>query len=425
MKEKTDSTEVVFPRGLKLLFGVLCVVGCFLVHPSPAFSEKAKEVKIGLVEPLSGPIAPIGRLDTGGVDIAVEEINSNGGIKSLGGAQLKIIKADSEGKSEVGMSATERLIQQEVSAVMGAYQSAVTFVATQVAERFKTPFVVPVAVGDDITERGFRYTFRTGQNPRQLVEGEIALIRYLNTLTTTPVKKVAIADEDSLSGQSMEKWRRKLYTEAGFDVVGSVAYPATTRDLSAEVSKIKAMKPDFLLRMGYVSDAILLTRAMYELDCNVMGMTDPSGGAEPSYITELGKLSEYSFVSSMWDTRIKIPGVKEVAAVYKKKIGQELEYKAACYYCAVYMIKDALERCGSTDREKLRDAIASTNLKSGEKGNINAYDIQFDAKGQNSKATVLSGQVLDQKLTYVFPLKYAERKPVFPVPPWKDRNLQK
>ena len=146
MKEKRDSTEMVAPRGLKLLFGALCVVGCFLVLPGPAFSEKVKEVRIGLVEPLSGPIAPIGRLDTGGVDVAVEEINAGGGIKSLGGAQLKIIKADSEGKPEVGMSATERLIQQQVSVVLGAYQSAVTFVATQVAERFKTPFVVPVAV---------------------------------------------------------------------------------------------------------------------------------------------------------------------------------------------------------------------------------------------------------------------------------------
>lgn len=408
---------------LKLL-GVAGAAGSSFIYPTVSFGKKkTKEIKIGVVEPLSGPVAPIGRLDLGGCKVAVDEINSRGGIKSLGGALLKIVSGDTEGRPEIGMSATQRVIQKGVVALIGAYQSSVTFVTTQVAEQYKTPFLVPISIGADITERGFRYTFRTGQNPEQMMKGEVNLVNFLNTSTSTPARRIAIISEDSLAGQSMEKWRRKLFTEAGFDVVGSIFYPASTRDLGAQVSKLESMKPDFVLRMCYLSDAILLTRTMYEMNCNVMGMTGVAGEGEPRYITDLGKLSEFTFLTSMWNPEIRIPHLKEIAAEYKKKIGENMEYKAATYYSAVYVLKDALERCASTDRDAIRDALAKTNLKAGEKGNINAYGIQFDSKGQNFKASVTSGQIINQKFTYIYPLQYAEAKPIFPVPKWSDRNL--
>ena len=409
-------------RVLRFL-GIACLVSSFLIYPTVSFGKKIKEIKIGVIEALSGPVAPIGRLNLGGCEVAVDEINSNGGIKSLGGAHLTIVHGDTEGRPEIGMSATERVIQKGVVALIGAYQSSVTFVTTQVAERFKIPFIVPVSIGEEITERGFRYTFRTGQNPEQAMTGEVDLVNFLNTTTNTPARRIAIFSEDTLAGQSMEKWRRKLFTEAGFEIVASVFYPSTTRDLSAEVSKLKSAKPDFVLRQCYLSDAMLLTRTMYELDCNVMGMAGTAGEGESRYISELGKLSEFTFLTSMWDPRIKIQGVKEAAAHYKEKIGETMEYKAATYYSAVFLLKDALERSASTNSDSIRDALAETDLKAGEKGNINAYGIKFDEKGQNIRARVVSGQIINSQFTYIYPEKYAETKPVFPVPKWADRDL--
>ena len=133
-------TKGVFRRGFLTGLAALSVACRFLAGSTPALSQKVKEIKIGVVEPLSGPVAPIGRLDAAGCNLAVEEINAAGGIKSLDGAQLRIITGDTEGKNEVGMSATERVIQQGAVALIGSFQSGVTFVTTQVAERFKTPF---------------------------------------------------------------------------------------------------------------------------------------------------------------------------------------------------------------------------------------------------------------------------------------------
>ena len=179
---------------------------------------------------------------------------------------------------------------------------------------------MPIAIGEEITERGFRYTFRTGQNPAQAISGEVDLVKFLNKGAATPAKRIAIMDEDSLAGQSEEKWRRKLFTEAGFEVVASIFYPASTRDLSAEVSKLKAMRPDFLLRQCYLSDAILLTRSDVRDGFQCDGHDGSLGrrrakSISPSLASSLNIRSSLS----VWDPRIKIPGVKEVAAVYKRE----------------------------------------------------------------------------------------------------------
>jgi ABC-type branched-subunit amino acid transport system substrate-binding protein len=78
------------------------------------------------------------------------------------------------------------------------------------------------------------------------------------------------------------------------------------------------------------------------------------------------------FLTSMWNPEGKIPNLKEIAPEYKKKIGENMEYKAATYYRAVYVLKNALERCTGSDRDAIRDALVKTNLKAAEKGNINA-----------------------------------------------------
>ncbi|RPI99177.1 MAG: hypothetical protein EHM36_16395, partial [Deltaproteobacteria bacterium] len=144
-------------RFVMSLFAVLLVL---VVFGSDTFAQKVESIKIGIIEPLSGPLALIGEKDLKAYQLAVNKINSEGGIKSLGGAKLALAIGDSEGKPEVAMSQAERLINDGAVILVGAYQSAAVFSATQTAERFRTPFLVATGIADEITERGFSYTFR-------------------------------------------------------------------------------------------------------------------------------------------------------------------------------------------------------------------------------------------------------------------------
>lgn len=152
----------------RLVFGVgICLVVLAMSSLTAVAGEKVDEVRIGIVVPLSGIGATVGTQMKTGATIAIDEINAKGGIKALGGAKLRLIAGDSQGKPDVGASETERLIQREnVHVMIGSYQSATTIVTTEVAERYKTPWVVLASVSDRITGRGFKYVFPALQHGR-------------------------------------------------------------------------------------------------------------------------------------------------------------------------------------------------------------------------------------------------------------------
>jgi len=143
-----------------ILIGLVFWVSSIILSGQSSYAQ-VNEVKIGIILPLSGPLAPIGNSMKNGAELVAEEVNNAGGIKSMKGAKIKLVFADSRGKSDVGMSEAERLISREnVSALSGAFQSAVTYTSTEVAERYKVPFLTSVAVMPEITGRGFKYVFR-------------------------------------------------------------------------------------------------------------------------------------------------------------------------------------------------------------------------------------------------------------------------
>ena len=120
-----------------------------------------RSCRVGVVLPLSGQFALGGQNAKRGYDLAVEELNAAGGVKALGGAPIELVYADNQGKQDVAIGETERLIQQEkVSAIMGSWHSPTTIAGTQAAERNKTPWMVEVASADIVVERGFKYVSR-------------------------------------------------------------------------------------------------------------------------------------------------------------------------------------------------------------------------------------------------------------------------
>jgi branched-chain amino acid transport system substrate-binding protein len=384
----------------------------------------ANTVKIGNIEPMSGPSATLGKQGKAAREMAVEEINAAGGIKSLTGAKLELIYADSESKPEKGVAEAERLINTEkVHVLTGCWNSAVTYPTTAVAERYGIPFVVPVSVSDKITDQGFKNVFRIAAKDSWWTKDQFTFLKDMQAEFGTKVETLAFVYENGDWGKGFATQWKKLAETAGYKVVLDEPYPSTTTDLSPVVQKIKRANPDVLMLVSNAADAILLTNTIAEYKVKVKAIVASGGGhADPSFLKAVGKNAQYLFDIVEWETDVNKPGAKEANDKYKAKNGENLTGEAVDAYLAMYVIKDALERAASLEPAKIREALAATNLTSGP-GMIVGYDaVKFDATGQNENASPVIVQVNDlgkglERIT-IWP-KNARRAgytPVFPMP---------
>ena len=354
-----------------------------------------KVVKIGNVEPMSGPSASVGVQGKQAREMAVEEINAAGGIKSLGGAKLELVYADSKSDPTVGVTETERLINTEkVNLMTGCWNSAVTYPATQVAERYGIPFVVPVAVRDTITERGFKNVFRVAAKDSWWVRDQFRFLKDMQEETGVKLQRIAFVFENGDWGTGFaEKWR-ELAKKEGYQVVLDEPYPSTATDLTPVVTKLKSANPDIVMLVSNAADAILLTNTMAEMQVKPKVVLASGGGhADPKFLENTDTNALGIFDEVEWNTDVNKPAAKPANEKFKKKYGYDMTGESVDAYVAMYVVADALERAASTDPAKIRDALAATNLTTGP-GMIVSYDgVQFDETGQNKNAGIVIVQV--------------------------------
>ncbi|MEC9368036.1 MAG: ABC transporter substrate-binding protein [Pseudomonadota bacterium] len=384
-------------------------------------AQSAEDIKVGILLPLSGSIAPIGQNNRRGHELAIEEINAAGGIKALGGAKLVMVDGDTQGNPNVGIQETEKLGQKGVVAILGAYQSNVTFPTTQIAEKLGVPFIDPVAIADSITEgRNFKYTFKVSPKASWYARDQLAFIKWVGEKSGKPVNNVVLMFEDTLFGQATSKGQEKFAGEYGIKVLEKIPYPKDSPDMTATISRIKGMDPDALVLVSYISDAVLITKTMKELGVNIPILGTSAGHIDPAYIANLGPLAEYSFTVGEWNPDLKKAGAAEVNERFKKKFGIDMNGHAAETYMSTMVLRDALERAGSTDRKKLRDALAQTEICGAK--NLLPYDcIKFDESGQSPQGKLTILQIQKGKFVSVWPDGIAAEKVVWPVPSWDKR----
>ena len=407
---------------LVTLFAFLAILGG---APSTwAADQVVKVVKIGNILPLSGPSASVGQQGKYAQDMAAEEINAAGGIKSLGGAKLQMLYTDSEGKPEKGVAEAERLINTDkVNVLTGCWNSAVTYPVTAVAERYGIPFMVPVSVEDKITEQGFKTVFRIAAKSSWWSRDQFAFLKDIQKEFNTPVKTLAFVYENSDWGKGFDSQWKKLAQEAGYKVVLDEPYPSTATDLSPVVEKIRRANPDVLLLVSNAADAILLTNTLASYKVRPKAIIASGGGhADPSFLKAVGNNAKYLFDIAEWETDLNKPGVKEINEKFKKKYGYNLAGESVDAYVAMYVLADALERAKSLDPKAIIAALAKTDLTTGP-AMIAAYNaIQFDKSGQNKNAALDVVQINDlghgMERISVWPknIRRPGYTPVFPMP---------
>jgi branched-chain amino acid transport system substrate-binding protein len=405
----------------RLVVAVALVLAFVFSSPLQAADVK---IKIGNIIPLSGPSATVGEQGKFAREMAVSEINAAGGIKSLGGAKIQLVYADSESKPEKGVAEAERLINTEkVHVLTGCWNSAVTYPTTAVAERYGIPFIVPVSVADKITEQGFKNVFRIAAKDSWWTRDQFDFLKDMQKEFNTKIERLAFVYENGDWGKGFAGQWKSLAKENGYKVVLDEPYPSTATDLSPVVQKIRRARPDILMLVSNAADAILLTNTLAEYKVKLKAIITSGGGhADPSFLQAVRQNATYLFDIVEWETDINKPGAKEANEKYHQKYGQNLTGEAVDAYVAMYVLKDALERAGSLEPAKIREALAATHLTEGP-GMIVGYDaIKFDATGQNENASLVMVQINDMgkglERISVWPqgARRAGYTPVFPMP---------
>ena len=402
----------------------LLVLGLALCLMSPSLASAEKVVKVGNILPLSGPSASVGQQGKQAREMAIEEINAAGGIKSLGGAKIEMLYADSKSDPNVGVTEAERFINSEkVNVLTGAWNSGVTYPSTAVAERYGIPYIVPVSVRDTITERGFKNVFRIAAKDSWWTRDQFAFLKDMSKEFNVSLSSVAFVYENGDWGTGFAAQWRELAKKAGLKIVLDEPYSSSATDLTPLVNKIRRARPDVLMLVSNAADAILLTNTLADYKVSPKVIIGSGGGhADPTFLSACGDNARYIFDIVEWEADVNRPGAKEANEKYKQRYGTNLTGEAVDAYVSMYVMADALERAGSLDPAAIRKALAETDLKSGP-GMIATYDsVKFDESGQNENAALSVVQINDigtglERIT-VWP-KGARRTgytPVFPMP---------
>jgi branched-chain amino acid transport system substrate-binding protein len=381
---------------------------------------QAKEVLLAAVVALTGPNAAWGQRTWNGFQLACDLVNEQGGIKSMGGAKFKYVVADTESKPEVAGSQTEKVVQRGAVAITGTNQSAATIVATQIAEREGVPFVCATDVDPLITSRGFKFTFRTSPVVESYARDVLGYLKELSAKAGKPARTLAILSENSIVGQSSVEGAQKVAKELGYEVVDAATYDAAkTQNFASYISKYKSAGVEVVVGHNKPNDAVLITRTMKELGFNPAAYGGILGGHVSSeYVNALGKDADHVLATTSWSADADIPGLKTLAQKYRERFKEPMDSTVAGGLTAFAVIWDALERAGSADRKKLRDAIAATQMKTGDRMYVQLRGAKFLPSGENSLAGGLVFVIKDKEWHTVAPKEYAKMTAVYPKPRW-------
>jgi branched-chain amino acid transport system substrate-binding protein len=306
---------------------------------------------------------------------------------------------------------------------VGPFLSGPAMTIATLAEQRNVPFVIDVAAMDAITAKGYKNVFRCFAKTEYFMT---SLGRYLDQIIKekkVTFKRIAVTNAGDAFGRSQGAAFVKYVKDQKlpYEIVEHVEYPLGVKDLSAEVTKLKAAKPEVLFPVARPGDAKLLIRELYKQRVELLGIISPGspGWYEPEFVKDMDKLAYYVMDNVPW-VNPKAPKFKEADAQFQKLYpGKYLDTNSGYAYLGVLVIADALERAKSTDPNALREALRKTNFKDNP---MVGGPVVFDEKGDNINAAAAMVQVLpdpkmDDRVKVVLPKDAAQAPYVFP---WKQ-----
>lgn len=395
-----------------------CAVAAVALAPASAPAQP-KEVKIALIEPLSGPWARQGDLVKKGAEMAVDDINNAGGIKALGGAKLKLIIADTGDSAEKAKNAAQRLVAQEPDLVAGegAWLSSFTLAVTEVTERAELPWFT-LSYSDQITDRGFHYVFQTSATGEKQAELALPTMLAMAKAATgkQPTTTGILSDNTAAPVSFVKPMRAGGLEKAGVKLVVDETYTPPLSDATPLVSKVRTSHPDFLWVISTnVPDDTLLLQKLSEMGIGASKLPVVGNGAHmgaPELLKTAGAdAMENTFVTvANW----ALKGQEELIERFKKRTGEPwMTQDSMCDYGHIWIIKEALEKAGVADRRKVAEAVRAMDTTEGAAKYFAGGHLKFDDKGRRVNAPLVIVQWQKGVPVTVYPPESAIAKPIW------------
>ena len=362
----------------------------------PRASRAAEPVNIGALYPTTGSFAQIGQGCVNAAKLAVQMVNDAGGIKSQGGAKLNLIVSDVQSDTTVTRTETDRLISgNKLSAIHGCFASALTLIASEVAERAKVPLLT--GSSSDQLNKGRHYTFTPFARASQFAQAQLQMAKLVSEQP-----KVAVLFENTAFGTSTSNGLREQAAGEGAEIVLFEPYSAGLTDASPLINKVKSSGANMLFPVSYLNDLILIIRGIKQVDLKIAVNGGSGGFVIPDFYKNVGDLAEGLLGVAHWNHDINTDA-QRVNAVFQKQYGEFLFEYAGGLVAQTFMIADALERAGSADPEKVRDAIAALDVSQGYAAMCPGGRVKFGPDGKNIYAHPVGVQWQHADLATVFP----------------------
>jgi branched-chain amino acid transport system substrate-binding protein len=390
-------------------------------------AQQPSEVVIGATYPLSGANAQIGVDAQHAFNTAVDIVNNDydldlplakgTGLPGLGGAKLRVVAADHQGDPQKGRAEAERLITQEkVAAIVGTYQSAVAVTVSETCERYEIPFLSADNSSPSLHRRGLKFYFRAAAHDEMF---STAMFDFFDALKKKgqKIETLSLFHEDTIFGTDSANAQLKLANDRGYKVVANIKYRANSPSLTAEVQQLKAADADVLMPSSYTTDSILLVKTMSELGYKPKSIVAQDAGFSEKALYDAvgdkleGAISRGSF---SLDLAAKRSSVGKINELYKARSGKDFNDLTSREFMGLLLLADAIDRAKSIDGEKIRAALAATDLP-GERTIMPWKRIKFDENGQNNDADPVLLQWTGGRFVTIFPAQAAIAEAIWPM----------
>lgn len=382
-----------------------------LSAPALLRAQTPAPVKVGILQPVTGMFSMDGGLGRLGAELAVSQINAQGGIRALGGAPLEIVFADARSSPEVAVQEIELLNRAQVCAVVGGFASPICLAASQAASRYDIPYLVDVGVSEQIVQRGLQNTFRFAPGFAISTRTAIDNLVHMNQEAGQPAKTVVLVHEDGLFGSGLAKLMATELPKHGFEILDSIAHPTPARDMSNVALRIRSLKPDLIIPSSYYGETVLLMRTLQQQRVRVKGIYSVLNGAASNFrfVREFPRAAENLMDCNHWHD----PRKPQVEALRKQvqERGMDWTYNVALNYSNVLLLADAIERAGSVKRDALIESIRTSTFD----GHIMPYGPTRFEQGQNQNAAPVVTQVQSADIRVIYPQAFADAKPNYPL----------
>jgi|LSQX01.2.fsa_nt_gb branched-chain amino acid transport system substrate-binding protein len=404
----------------------------------PEIEDEVETVKIGVLLPYSGSSAKQGEMEDLGIEIYTERFNEAGGFKSLNGAKVELIRADSTTDAQVGATEFQRLVEKEgCVAILGPINSTVASVTMPLAERYKVPYLIVNSGANVLTQEPYNYCFRANVADSKALELMNTFFEMLQNEKNYPIDRVMMVCENTDWGVGVADTIDAVCKEFGAEMLRE-SFTTNAADFSTIINKIKTSDIDLVIVASFVNDAMMFSRQMNEYDCHVPTIGQGGGWILSEYVNLTGKdltQEAMAFVTAFSKDvlDIKGEGAKKIADIILERTGEGVNDNTANGYLDAGILYEAIEKAGTIEADDIVDAIKNMNMPEDHEAlylhpysgvTFGEYNPGFGLPKQyneNQLSTPSLTQIIDGEFRLIWPLPEGYESPlIWPATPFEN-----